>query len=219
MNTKKIASVALATTMVFSLAGCSAMSETQKEYASALDSVGYTKISPNDSEDKYNDNIEDGLYLTVTKKSDLKDFCKILGAGDADDMKSLFMGLRQTDDDSIFKVAVFEFGDEDLAEDFFDELIDCEVDSFKDLGMTMEELSNFLGDDFAINDEEDDLWQVAYSIDMAMKVEGYAEVRLDGTAVIWIEAVAFEDDIDTIIGDMDDFYDEMDTDSPKELLK
>ncbi|MCQ2527679.1 MAG: hypothetical protein MJ108_01015 [Saccharofermentans sp.] len=209
MKTKKITAVVLASVMMLSLAGCS--TTTNNKYAKALDAIGYEHVkSDKDIEDRMDEATEDGFYLSTSKKADIESFCDGFTYIDADDCKSLTAGMKMTEDGSELIVLSVTFKDADAAEDFMDEM----KDEFGGMG---EVYGGFSGVDYA-DDEDDDYFKLALKSD-DYDMEMYIDITIDGKVVNMVMVMASgEDDREEIVGDMEDFYKEIDEDSPADLL-
>ncbi|MCQ2532576.1 MAG: hypothetical protein MJ093_07715 [Saccharofermentans sp.] len=215
MKTKKIIAVVLSAAMLTSLASCSLAggSKLQKKYADALDAIGYKEADGDDIEDDFDELCEDGFYMTTNNKKDIEDFCSEFTYLDEDDVKSLVVGIKSTENGGMFIVLSADFTDEDAAEDFFDEM----KDEFGGVAESYEGFDDYVK--FEENDD-DDVYQLAMAMDYEdyLEMEEYLDLKVDGKTATMILVLASDDEIKEIVGDMEDFYEEIDEDSPKDLL-
>lgn len=212
MKLKKIAALALSVVMVASLAGCSsAFKKKTSKYEKALKNLDYEKLEDEDlEEDEIMEDAEDGIYATTSDEDSIESFCDGFDYFDPDDAKSLLVGMKTDENGNSFVVLVVEFNDKDDAEDFFDDM----KDEFSSLG------DNLSDDEDFEELDEDDVYQVAYQYedsdwDIFMAV--YIDVELDGNVATLVMCTAFEEGAD-VLDDCEDFYKDIDVDSPADLL-
>lgn len=224
----KITAALVATTMMMSsFTACSSKSGTKKKdkddekkekkltisekFENALDEIGYEHVeSDKDIEDKMDKALENGYYISTTKKNDIESFCDSFDFFDADDCKSLVAGMKMLDGSSEFIVLSIEFEDEDTAEDFLDDM----KDEFSDQGEVYE---GFDGIDYA-DDEDDNYFKMAIKSD-DYDMEMYIDIVKDGKTVYVVMLMASGDDTrKELVGDMNKFYKEIKEDSPASLL-
>lgn len=212
MKTKKFTAVLLSAVMVLSLAGCSnILSKTDNKYGKALDSIGYEHVkSDKDIEDRMDEALENGYYVSTSKKADIESFCDGLGFFDADDCKSLTAGMKQLDGQSEFIVLSVEFKDTKSAEEFLDEM----KDQFAGQG---DVYGGIDGVDYA-DDEGDEYFKMALKSD-DYDMEMYIDIVADGKNVNMVMLMGSGEDVrKELVGDMEKFYKEIDEKSPADLL-
>lgn len=223
MKTKKILATIMAVgmtlAMVLNMTGCDAFNSPIKKYKDVIEDMDFENVDGHEYRklDTEDGDFEDGVYAISSKSRDFKGMVDDFSYADitGSELSSVLVArkwVEEDDNSSNFSVYVFQYKNEDDAEDFFDDLDEV-------LGEDTERF-DFWNDygDFEV-EADDEYYLLAGYVEMD-NVERYLRVVAyrDGKTVVVARAVSQGKDAEDYVDLMDDFCDGADIENPGDLL-
>lgn len=222
---KKAICATLVCAMALSMTACgkSKLDKQAEKLTEILEDMDYEEIDQKKATKKLDDLDADwdGFYTKFDAKEGIKAI-GILDKKSAKDVTDLYVASHKIIEDgskNAMFVYVFEYKDEDTAEDYYDDFVDEASDTINDFKDSME----YAGDDVEIefyDDEDDDHYKGFVSVamdeidlDMFMSYD----ILLDGNTITYILFGTNVSGGDEIADEYEDFYDAWDDESPMDL--